>query len=76
MGFHEYAGSREELTPLDTNVVWKFLCLTVIFFGLLIGGSFVAEKLTGDTVKNYSLSPKGWKKILEKVDADKGKVGS
>jgi biotin carboxylase len=76
MGFHEYAGSREELTPLDNDGVWSFLGLTVIFFGLLIGGSWVAEKLTGDTIKNYSLSPKGWKQILEKVDAEKGKEGS
>jgi hypothetical protein len=76
MGFHEYAGSREELTPLDNDFVWSFLGLTVISFGLLIGGSWVAKKLTGDTIKNYSLSPKGWKQILGKVDAEMGKGGS
>jgi hypothetical protein len=69
MGFHEYAGSREELTPLDKDVVWGLLGLTTLFLALLVGGPWVARRLSGDTIKNYNLSSKGWKEILEKVDA-------
>jgi hypothetical protein len=71
MGFHEYAGSREELTPLDSDVVWGFLSLAGLFLGLLLGGAWAVEKLRGDTIKNYNLSTKGWKGILEKVDSGK-----
>jgi biotin carboxylase len=69
MGFHEYAGSREELTPLDTNVVRGFLTLVGLFLGLLLGGPWAVDKLRGDTIKNYNLSAKGWKEILGKVDS-------
>lgn len=75
MGFHEYAGSREELTPLDRDVVWSFLSLVGLFLGLLAGGPWLVGRLRGDTVSNYSLSEKGWKEILAKVDAEKGKDG-
>ena len=73
MGFHEYAGSREELTPLDSDVVWGFLSLAGLFLGLLLGGAWAVEKLRGDTIRNYNLSAKGWKEILEKVDSEGGK---
>jgi hypothetical protein len=73
MGFHEYAGSREELTPLDKDVVWGLLGLTTLFLALFLGGPWVARRLSGDTIKNYNLSSKGWKEILEKVDAKKEK---
>jgi len=69
MGFHEYAGSREELTPLDGDVLWVSANLTVLFLGLLVLGPWLVRRLSGDTISNYSLSPKGWKAILAKAYA-------
>jgi hypothetical protein len=36
-----------------------------------LGGAWAVEKLRGDTIRNYNLSAKGWKEILEKVDSGK-----
>ncbi|KAE9368506.1 glutathione synthetase ATP-binding domain-like protein [Stipitochalara longipes BDJ] len=72
MGFHEYAGSREELTPLDGDVVWVSVGLAALFLGLLVLGPWLVRRLNGDTISNYSLSQKGWKEILAKVDAENG----
>jgi len=69
MGFHEYAGSREELTPLDGDAIWALTILTALFLGLLVLGPWLVRRLNGDTISNYSLSREGWKEIRAKVDA-------
>jgi biotin carboxylase len=71
MGFDQYAGSVEELTPLEGDVVWSFLGLVVLFLALLVGGPWVVGRLRGDSVANYAVSQKGWKEILETVDKRK-----
>ena len=67
MGFDQYAGSVEELTPLDRDMLWTLTSLIVMFWVLLIGGSWVPRKLRGDSVANYSLTYQGWTEILGKV---------
>jgi hypothetical protein len=72
MGFDQYAGSVEELTPLEGDVVWSLLGLVVVFLLLLVGGPWTVGKLKRDSVSNYAISRNGWKEILEKVDELKG----
>ena len=67
MKFDQYAGSKEELTPVRGDP-WSFLVLLVMVVMLLIGGKSQAEKVSRNTVSNYALSPGGWKEILERHD--------
>ncbi len=68
MGFDQYAGSVEELTPLEGNFVWGLLGLVGLFLLLFVGGPWAVAKLRGDTVVNYAVGEKGWREILERVD--------
>jgi hypothetical protein len=71
MGFDQYAGSVEELTPLEGNLVWSLLSLVALFLVLLVGGPWVVGRLRSDTIANYAVSERGWKEILERIDGKK-----
>ena len=68
MGFDQYGGSVEELTPLEGDVVWTLLLLVCLFLGLIVGGPWIVRKLNKDTIANYGLSREGWEDILGRVD--------
>lgn len=68
MKFGGYAGSVEELTPLEGD--WLTLtALLGIMLLLLFGGSWVARRLQTGAVKGYALSGEGWRRVCEREDA-------
>ncbi|KAL5319245.1 hypothetical protein ACEPPN_012295 [Leptodophora sp. 'Broadleaf-Isolate-01'] len=71
MGFDQYGGSVEELTPLEGDILWSLSLLVCLFLGLIIGGPWAARKLSRDTVANYAVGRKGWGEILKGVDERK-----
>ena len=66
-GYYGYKGSVEELTPAEGD--WLSLLLLVGMIALLfVGGSWIADRLSGGTIKNYAVSPEGWEEICRRVD--------
>jgi hypothetical protein len=70
-----YKGSVEELTPLEGDW-WSGLVLVFLTGILLLGGRWMVEKLSGGTIKNYAISPKGWKEIVRRQDEKGERVGT
>lgn len=71
-GYYGYKGSVEELTPVEGDW-WSVLVLVVLVNLLLVGGRRMVERLSGQTVKNYAVSPQGWEGICRRED-EKGRA--
>ena len=66
-----YKGSVEELTPLERDW-WSAIFLLVLTAMLLVGGRRMVQKLSGETISNYAVSPSGWREIVRGQE-EKGK---
>jgi hypothetical protein len=68
MKFDMYAGSVEELTPVEGDYFWSLFVLLALLIILLVGGKEGAKMVEGETIKSYALSEEGWEMILRRND--------
>jgi hypothetical protein len=73
MKFDMYAGSVEELTPMEGDYFWSILVMLFTLIILLVGGERGAKMLEGETIGSYALSEDGWEMILRKYDGRREK---
>jgi biotin carboxylase len=62
-----YRGAREELTPLAGDPI-AAAWLAALGAALLVAPG-LADRLAGDSVANYALTPQGWWQLLERAGA-------
>jgi hypothetical protein len=68
MGFERYAGSKEELTPFDGDLLWSSSLLVAVVLVLFVGGKSGVDLFRGGAVGGYALTREGWEMILKRED--------